>query len=379
MAAILIVGDTLRSPEMRHEVPLSVPDPFLYAESGGHRAVVVSPLEADRIAELGTLEVVPYEDVGYDDLLRAGLDLHEVRRELVLNGCRHFGIASAVAPETFPLAVADHLRTNGLEIAADQALFDARRRVKNEQELAGIRRACRAVEAGVSAGVEMLRSASRNGGGLTLDGEPLTSERIKVAVERAFGEHGAAAEEFIVSHGTQTAIGHDGGSGQILPGEPVVFDLFPRDRESACYSDFTRTFTVGDAPDEIREFHRLAKEALDLAVAAIRPGVMGFDVHKQVCDFFYEHGYPTQLHKGEGEVLRDGFFHGTGHGVGLEVHEQPSLGRTGTTAELVAGDVVAVEPGLYRHGFGGVRLEDLVLVTEGGAEVLTSYPYELEL
>ena len=216
---------------------------------------------------------------------------------------------SAVTPATFPLADADHLRANGIELAADQHFFDARRRIKNEHELAGIRRACRAVEAGVAVGVDMLRRASRNGEGLVLDGEPLTSERIKLEVERAFGEHGAAAEEFIVSHGSQTAVGHDGGSGPIAAGEAIVFDLFPRDRDSACYSDFAALhgrYRTGRAAGSSRALEGGAR----LAVGLVRPGVKGIDIHRQVCDFFHEHGYPTQLHKAEGEVLVDGFFHG---------------------------------------------------------------------
>ena len=379
MPDVLIVADTVRSPELRHEVPLAVPDPFLYAEVGGRSSVVVSSLEASRIRDLGTnLEVVTWEDAGLDELLKRGLDPYAHERELWLNACRQLGLESAVTPATFPLAHADHLRANGIELAADQRFFDDRRRVKTEHELAGIRRACRAVEAGVAVGVDLLRRANRNGGVLELDGEPLTCERIKLEVERAFGEHGAAADEFIVSHGAQTAVGHDGGSGPIAADEVVVFDLFPRDRESACYSDFTRAFVVGTVPAELREYHTLAKEALDLALGAVKPGVTGLEIHRLVCDFFHEHGQPTQLHKAEGEVLVDGFFHGTGHGVGLEVHERPSIGRLGRE-ELVAGDVIAIEPGLYRHGFGGVRLEDLVLVTENGAELLTDYPYELEL
>ena len=175
----------------------------------------------------------------------------------------------------------------------------------------------------MAVGLELLKSAERSNGVLTLAGEPLTCERIKLEVERAFGEHGAAAEEFIVSHGAQTAVGHDGGSGPIAADDVVLFDLFPRDRESACYSDFTRTVSIGPASDELREYHRLAKEALDLAVAAVRPGVKGSDIHRQVCDFFHEHGHKTQLHKEEGEALVDGYFHATGHGVGLEVHERP--------------------------------------------------------
>jgi Xaa-Pro aminopeptidase len=375
---VLMIGDTVRSPELRHEVPLMVPDPFLYAEVGGRRLVAVGSLEAGRVEELGIgLEVHPLEELGLDELLARGLPPHEFSRELWLNAAREFGVDDAAVPVTFPTGYADHLRAHGIQLTTDQPLFDERRRVKNPSELEGIRRACRAAEAGLRAGLERIRNADRSNGQLVLDGEPLTCERVKQAVEQAFGDHGAAAEDFIVSHGAQTAVGHDEGSGPIAADDVVLFDLFPRDRATACYSDFTRTFALGGGSDEIREFHRLSREALELATGAVRAGANGRDIHRQVCDFFHEHGHKTQLHRHKGEVLRDGFFHATGHGVGLEVHEQPGLGRTGT--ELVAGDVVAVEPGLYRHGYGGVRLEDLLLVTEDGCEVLTDFPYDLEL
>src|SRR5262249_22089355 len=151
-------------------------------------------------------------------------------------------------------------------------------------------------------------------------------------------------------------------------GEPVLIDLFPRDRESACFADLTRTYVVGEPPAELVEYHRLCREALDRAIAGIRAGVSGADLHRETCELFEAHGYPTQLSKPPGEVLEDGFFHALGHGVGLEVHEEPGLGRVG--ADLVAGDVVAVEPGLYRSGYGGCRLEDVVLVTDDGCENL---------
>jgi Xaa-Pro aminopeptidase len=379
MPDVLIIADTVRSPELRHEVPLAVPDPFLYAEVGGKRSVVVGSMEASRIEELGTgVEVLTYEDVGVDELLKRGLDFYAHEREMHLAACRLLGLESGVTPTTFPLGIADHLRANGIELTADQGFLDERRRVKTGQELAGIRRACRAVEAGVAVGVELLRTAQRTNGVLALGGEPLTCERVKLEVERAFADHGAAAEEFIVSHGSQTAVGHDGGSGPIAADDIVLFDLFPRDRESACYSDFTRTFSLGAPSDELAEYHRLAKDALDLAVAAVKPGVKGSDIHRMVCDFFHDHGYKTQLHKEDGESLVDGYFHATGHGVGLEVHERPGVGRI-ESEPLVAGDVIALEPGLYRHGYGGVRLEDLVLVTEDGAEVLTQFSYDFEL
>ena len=191
-----------------------------------------------------------------------------------------------------------------------------------------------------------------------------------------FAAHDCTADDMIVSHGAQTAIGHHMGEGPIAADEPIVFDLFPRDRATGCYADMTRTFVVGTPSDELREYHRLVKQAIDEALAAVRPGVTGAELHRLTCELFAQHGYKTQLHKEPGEVLADGFFHSLGHGVGLEVHEQPYLGRNGQ--ELIPGDVVSVEPGLYRSGYGGVRLEDLVVVTEDGCENLTDFPYELK-
>jgi Xaa-Pro aminopeptidase len=376
VADVLIYADTIRSPEMRHEVPLAVPDAFLYAERGGEQYVVLSSFELARLAEVAPrLNALPYEELGIDELYAQGLPREEIELEVILRATRRFGIERAVVPSTFPLQVADHLRANGIEVTADREQFARRRRVKNDAEIAGIRRAQHAAEAAMDAARELLRAAVRQNGSLLLDGEQLTCERIKLAVEQAFTANGAFADEFIVSHGSQTAVGHDMGSGPIAPDEPICLDLFPRDRDSGCFADMTRVFVVGTPSDELLEWHKLCKEALDRSVAAAKPGIAGNDLFKITCDVFEEHGYPTLRSKQPGEVLQDGFYHSLGHGVGLEVHEEPTLGRS--PGELVAGDVIAVEPGLYRHGHGGCRLEDIVLVTENGAEVLTDYPYDL--
>jgi len=374
---VLIYADTIRSPELRHELSLGIPDPFLYVERNGERHVVLTSFEIDRVLEVaGAPEPHPNEEFGYDDLIAKGLSSDEVLLEVAVNACGALAVTEAVVPWTFPAKFADRLRESGVEVTPELDFFEDRRRVKSEAELAGIRRAQRAAEAGMDAARELLRRAEPNGTGLVVDGEPLTSERIKVSILEAFTARGTVADEFIVAHGPQSAVGHEMGSGPIVAGEPVVIDLWPRDIQTACYADMTRTYVVGEPSEEMVRYHALCKEALDQSLAAIRAGVQGADVFTLVCELFHEAGQPTQLSKQPGEVLENGFYHGLGHGVGLEVHEAPSLGRA--PGAMVAGDVVTVEPGLYRHGWGGVRLEDLVLVTEDGAENLTEYAYDLE-
>jgi Xaa-Pro aminopeptidase len=378
MRDVLIIGDTERMADLRHEVPVQITDAFVYGEVSGQRVIAIFNFEIDRIREAGVeAEFRPMEHYKPEEVARATSDAYEFRNELHLRAVRDLGLTRAVVPRCFPLGLADHLRANGIELEVDQRFFDDRRRVKNSQELAGIRRAQKAAEAGMAAARELLQRAEPSNGGYAVDGEELTCELIKQHVERAFAANGSTADEFIVSHGPQTAVGHDMGHGAIEGDDVVMLDLFPRDRESACFADMTRTFVVGSVPEELREYHGLCKEALELCIDLIRPGFDGRELHRMVSDFFAGHGHPTQLTKPEGAVLKDGFYHATGHGVGLAVHEQPGIGRVGEP--FVAGDVLAIEPGLYRNGFGGVRLEDLVLVTEDGCEVLTDFPYGLDV
>jgi Xaa-Pro aminopeptidase len=376
MTDVLICADPLRSPEMRHEVPVVAPDRFLYLERNGERHVVITPFEVERVEGQDGLHPHPFEEFGWDEFVKQGIPMEEVELATYVRAVKELGVRNAIVPASFPLELADRLRADGVELNADRETFVRRRRVKNETELAGIRRAQRGAEAGMDAARKLFRRAEEKDGVLVLEGAPLTSERVKIAIQQAFTDLNLLCDEFIVSHGPQTAIGHEMGSGELKPNEPILLDLWPRDRESSCYADMTRTFVVGEPDAELAEYHRLVREALQLALAEVKPGVPGRDIYIQVCELFHDAGYPTGFHKTEGEVLEDGFFHGLGHGVGLEVHEQPWLSRY--PGELVPGDVVTLEPGLYRNGYGGCRLEDLVLVTEGGAELLTDYPYDLQ-
>src|SRR6185437_15326039 len=350
---------------MRHAVPLGVPDPFLYAEENGSRHVFASSMEATRLRELGLFEVHVHEELGFDELMESGLDYRELGAQLALRAVASLGLERATVPENFPVWLADRLRADGVELAVDQELFDDRRRAKTAEQLEGMKRAQRAAEAAMDACRELLRRSEIKGDELLLDGEQLTVERVKADMNVVFAQCDTTADEYIVAPGAQGAVGHDMGSGPIRPSTPLVVDIFPRDNTSGVYTDMTRTFVVGDVPDDVREWHRLVKEALDRAVSETRPGADTRAIFDGTCEIFEAAGELTGRTKKPGEPLADGFFHGLGHGVGLEVHEQPGMGMT-SDQKLVAGDVVTIEPGLYRAGYGGVRLEDIVLVTEDG-------------
>jgi len=375
--AVLICADTVRSADMRHAVPLTVPDPFLYAERNGTRHVFTNSMEAGRLRELGLFDVHVSEEFGIDELIAQGIEWRELRAQLLLREIESLDTKSFTVPEDFPVWLADRLRADGFELDVDQDHFDDRRRAKTDAQIAGMRRAQKAAEAAMDTCRELLRKAEISGDDLLVDGEPLTVEQVKAAMNATFAAHDTSADDYIVAPAAQGAVGHDMGSGPIPAGVPIVVDIWPRDNASAVYTDMTRTFVVGDVADDVREWHRLCKEALDRAVSEIRVGGDTKAVFDGTCEIFEAAGEPTQRTKKPGEALVDGFFHGLGHGVGLEVHESPGMGQI-SDKQFVAGDVVTVEPGLYRAGYGGVRLEDIVLVTESGAEVLTQYPYDLE-
>jgi Xaa-Pro aminopeptidase len=333
----------------------------------GRRAATVSVLDADKVAALG-VEILDPSALGGDALLASGISRHAFHLEIALRACRELGLERAAVPPEFPVAVADHLRANGIALDVEPETFVLRRRSKTDAQLAGIRRAQVAADAAMAVAAQLIREL-RPG---------LTSEEIRDAMTVVCDELGCDLPgDVIVAHGPQSADGHESGYGALVAGEPVVVDIWPRDRASRCWADMTRTFVAGggEPGDELAEYWRLTKESLDLVYPEVRGGADAHAIYRRSCEPYIAAGKPTQLTKAEGEVLRDGYFHGLGHGVGLEVHERPALTRSPDT--LLAGDVITLEPGCYRHGFGGVRLEDLVVVTEDGCETLTNFPYDL--
>jgi Xaa-Pro aminopeptidase len=377
IAPLLLWGDSERNPSLRHEVPVSIGDPLMLVEDGGRTWIMSSDLERERLVRCRPdAELVDIQQLGLDELVDRGLSYRELEVEFASRLAARAGIAEAIVEFEFPLAIAERLRADGIALRIDDDAVAERRRRKTTHELAGIRRAQAAAEVAIRAAATLLGRAELDGDRLSLDSRPLTAERIRAAMRDAAWEAGAVLPPEVIVSSVWQGRGHDPGSGPLPARLPIVIDVWPRDTETACWADMTRTFVVGgEPPDEVRRQEQLVRRALTDVYAAVRPGVTGRELHNHTCDLFEAAGYPTQR-TSQTDGSDEGFQFSLGHGVGLQVHEAPALGRTGSEP-LVAGDVLAVEPGLWRNGVGSVRLEDLILVTDGGYELLTDFPYDL--
>jgi Xaa-Pro aminopeptidase len=379
---VLIYGDTERSLTLRHEVPLAIVDAFLYLETGERRAVLTNALEESRIAGAAPeLEVLLVGDYGLDELIAQGNPRWWVGQELCVRVVESLGIGDAAVPPDFPLALADRLRLAGVTIAADESLFVERRRRKSAAEMAGIRRAADVAVAAMREAARILAAATIADGWLLEDGEPLTAESVRERIRELCARGGAPAPPDIIVRANDPGgySGHDPGSGPLPAHVPIQVDLWPHDERSGCWADMTRTFVRGEPSDAVAAAQALVLDAHERACAAVAAGAVGEDLYGVACELFEAAGHPTQRTKQPGETLRAGFFFCLGHGVGLDVHEEPFL-CIGSKGALIAGDVIAVEPGLVLPGVGGAGVEDLLLVTEDGAERLTgACGYELVL
>jgi Xaa-Pro aminopeptidase len=376
MAGLLLYGDTERSAALRHEIPIAIGDPFLWTQTDERTIVVVNALERGRIAAAcPEVDLIGLEDLGFHELLRSGRPREDVLLELGSRAVARIGLRDALVDPAFPVALADRLRADGVQLTPDHETFAARRRVKSGAEMAGILRAQAAAQDAMGAAAALLRSARIDGEHLRVDGAPLTAEAVRAVLRATCGRHDTPAPADIIVASVWQGFGHDPGRGPLPAHRPIQIDLWPRDEASACWADMTRTFVVGEVDAATRAQEELVTEALRRVRAAIRPGVTGAELHGLACDAFEAAGHRTQR-TGPGDDPEEGFQFSLGHGVGLELHEEPGLGPLGR-APLVAGDVLAVEPGLWQRGVGGVRVEDLMLVTDDGCRVLTDYPYAL--
>jgi Xaa-Pro aminopeptidase len=369
--ARLIYAASETDADILYPTGIFAPDPFLFIQKGRTRILVMSDLELDRARAQATVDRV----LSWSRLA-APLEKDGKRApaaDVIALALRRLGLRRVSVPQSFPLGLAQQLGRRGIRLDLGPEPFWPEREIKQPREVRAIEASLRAAEAGLLAGIEALKACRVRNGWLLRDGRRFTAEDLRCAVNTRMMADGFVPAHTICAPGDQAVDPHEGGHGPIRANQPVVMDIFPRSERTGYFGDLTRTVVRGKASFALHELYAIVHEGVRLGHRLVRDGAEGMEIHRAIQDLFERQGYKTGVKNGR----MQGFFHGTGHGLGLQIHEAPSIGKR--PCVLRAGHVVTVEPGLYYLGLGGVRIEDVALVTETGSRCLTRVPKQLEI
>ncbi len=352
------------TPEIVYLSGFRTSDPVIYIrreEEPGF--IIVSQMEYERAMREASCQVMTRNEAGLIRIIEEGCDHWESLAKMIT------GLTNGpvLIPELFPYALG-HALLERVPVIVDREIVSGLRAVKSETELNSITLAQRAAEEAVDTAINLIKNSKPHNGGLYLNDAPLTSGMVKSAMHKVLLDRGCNACDTIVVSGPDSALPHMMGNGPLLSDSPIVIDIFPQDDATGYYADMTRTVVHGEPAPEITEMWHAVKDAASKAMNLAKAGVTGSEVHSVVVDSFREVGYPSG---------KEGFTHNTGHGIGLEVHEPPTVGPSGGV--LSSGNVITIEPGLYFNSVGGVRLENMGLITADGFINITRYPEELIL
>jgi Xaa-Pro aminopeptidase len=367
----LIVAASDHDPDMLYATKFFVPDPFIFLEQSGKRTIVLSDLEIDRARKQAKAdEIVSFSQVERE--VQGTQKKAPAFEKVMSHFLRKRGVRFAAVPANFPLGYAEELATQRIRVRATNGLFWPEREAKSKDELQQMRRALAITEKGLARAMEVL-AASKTGPGkkLVWSGRTLTSEILRAEIDSAILRAGGLPANTIVAGGDQACDPHERGFGPLKADSLIILDIFPRDATSGYFGDMTRTVVRGRASEEQRRLWETVREGQALALKKMKPGVDGLKLHTEVKQLFTDRGYPTEVRGGR----QVGFFHGTGHGLGLEIHEFPRFQKT----VFKPGQVLTVEPGLYYPGIGGARLEDVVVLTKNGTRMLSRFEKRLEI
>jgi Xaa-Pro aminopeptidase len=371
---LLMVADSERDADMLYAVRMFVPDPFIYLRVKGKAVLVLSDLEIDRARK----EAKHCRAVS---LSSAAQKFHRENRrkpntaDIIKAQLKERRLSKVFVPAHFPHGLARQLRRLKVKVKLKEGAVFPEREIKCIEEVKRISAAIMMAEVGMAEGIQALKSAKiGRGNQLLYRGVVLTAEKLRSIIDVAIIQAGGIANRTIVACGKQTCDPHERGYGPLKANLPIILDVFPKSQKTGYYGDITRTVVKGRASEGVRRMFDTVVRGQELAIKRIKGGVKAFEVHQAVQQFFAAEGYKT------GRVGRrmQGFIHGTGHGLGLEIHEAPRIGNHSEDV-LTAGHVVTVEPGLYYPEFGGVRMEDDVLVTPKEARNLTKFEKTLEI
>jgi Xaa-Pro aminopeptidase len=351
-----------RDADMRYLTHFTTSDPFVFFKKPGDPGVIIiSQMELGRASREASAAVMTRTQAGLPDILKKEKDPYRATAMMIAGQVGK----KILVPPNFPIALANSLNKY-CTILVDSGTVQSMRAKKSRDEILLMKNVQKVTEKAMERAISLIRKSSVKKGILHLDKTPLTAEFVKFSMHSLLLQHGCNAVDTIVSCGEDTSIPHITGSGPLKSDEPIVIDLFPVNEISGYYADMTRTVVRGEPSPEILEMYNTLREAKHLGISLVRRGASGADIHQEVVDFFKDHGY---------ESTTRGFVHNLGHGVGLQVHELPTVGPAGKA--LLSGNVITIEPGLYYPGIGGVRLEDIGVVTAKGFENFTEFPEDL--
>ena len=350
------------------------PDPFIFIQKRGKRYLVMSDLEIDRArSEASVHKVLAYSEY-VERKQKDGIHFPSPA-DVLSEVLGDLNIRSVEVPGTFPVGLADRLRSMKIKVQPAPDPFWPDRELKTPEEIRFISNSLRAAELGIEAGIDAVRRSDIGADAyLYLDGARLTSEILRRIIDTTIMAQGYVPSHSIVASANQCVDPHNQGSGPIRANTSIILDIFPRSQRTGYFGDITRTVVRGRASDRLKHAYKCVEEGQRIGFRRIRNGANAYDIHQEILNYFAAQGFPT----GPGGGRMQGFFHGTGHGLGLDIHEAPGIGLRSKNT-LRTGHVVTVEPGLYYEGMGGVRLEDVVLVTETGCRNLVRIPKFLEV
>ncbi len=371
---LLIIADSDHDADMLYAVGMFVPDPFIYLRLGGKGHIVVSDLEIDRAKkQIPHYRVLPLSR--YVKLLHGKNGKSPTLARVAAHILRERRLKKIHVPPSFPINHARQLQECGIAVRETKGGCFPEREIKTAAEVKKLSAALMMAEVGMAEGIHALKACKvGKGHQLFYRGLAFTSEKLRSIIDVAILQAGGLASHTIVAGGNQGCDPHERGYGPLRAHEPIILDIFPRSQKTGYFGDITRTVVKGRASEAVRRLYHTVAAGQDLGIAQVRAGARGRDVHQAVLDLFVKHGYKTGKRRGHME----GFFHGTGHGLGLQIHEAPRISPASPDT-LRAGHVVTVEPGLYYPGTGGVRLEDVVLVTAKSCRNLTKFEKVLEV
>ena len=363
--AYLMIGN-IHNSDIYYATHFLSSDEFVYLQTiAGEEILFISEMEKGRAKIESRISIIiTTQDFGYREKIKEKKDMYIAYAACISELLLGKGAKKVSVPYDFPIFYSNYFEKSGFSIVPVKSPFRKMRSLKKPEEIESIKYAQMAGEKAMKAAIFLIAKAEERNGNLYHEGQLLTGAKVRVVIDHTLLEFGCEAEEIIVSCGRDTVNPHGTTDGPLWANAPIILDIFPRSKRERYFADMTRTVLHGDASKELKEMYQAVLAAQEKGLEMIKPGVSTADVHNAVCEIFEKKGYET--YRSGSKV---GFIHSTGHGIGLDVHELPGVGENMDVLEK--GNLITIEPGLYYPKIGGIRLEDMVLVTENGCANLT--------